>query len=50
MMHHKDEMVQSSQNVRFSADLIAKLPKGTIKRNVTYAIEGQKKVSIRHCQ
>jgi hypothetical protein len=46
VLHHKKEIVHSAENIRFPAHLIEKLPKGSIRKNIQYAIEGQKKFPL----
>ena len=46
VLHHKKEIVHSAESIRFPAHLIEKLPKGSIRKNIQYAIEGQKKFPL----
>lgn len=46
ILNHKSDIVQSSESIRFPGTLIENLPKGDIKQNINFAIEGQRRFPL----
>ena len=46
ILNHKKDIVQSAESVRFLGNNLEKMPKGLLKRNVNYAIEGQRRFPL----
>ena len=46
ILNHKKDMVQASESVRCLGNNLEKMPKGLLKRNINYAIEGQRRFPL----